>query len=161
MTTRQRHNPILPFHKRIIRDIADPQEDDLLVIAKGLGMRRVVCNLLKLYDGERNLVILVRRRVSYVCTRVPDEGADYAVSFFLLAAACFLLIYQRCPSPVICHLPSVASHLPSPICHLPTPTPQVNATPNDESGLGEQLSTMGVRRPGLRVVGFEVDAKAR
>lgn len=37
----KKHNPLLKFHKGIIRDIAGPEEDDLLVLAKGLGMRRV------------------------------------------------------------------------------------------------------------------------
>lgn len=37
----KKHNPILPFHKQMIKDLASPEEDDLLVIAKGLGLRRV------------------------------------------------------------------------------------------------------------------------
>ena len=37
----------------------------------------------------------------------------------------------------------------------------MNATPNDETGLGEELSTMGVRKPGLRTVGHEMPSKAR
>lgn len=37
----RKHNPLLRFHKSIIRDIAGPEEDDLLVLAKGLGLRRV------------------------------------------------------------------------------------------------------------------------
>jgi hypothetical protein len=37
----RKHNPLLKFHKSIIRDIAGPEEDDLLVLAKGLGVRRV------------------------------------------------------------------------------------------------------------------------
>lgn len=83
----RKHNPLLRFHKSIIRDIAGPEEDDLLILAKGLGLRRVstdvgprqpqgallthcpcygkiICNLMKLYDGERNLVLLVRRSLS-------------------------------------------------------------------------------------------------
>lgn len=37
----RRHIPYLPFHKQIIREICRPQKDDLLIIAKGLGLRRV------------------------------------------------------------------------------------------------------------------------
>ena len=37
----RKHNPILPFHKQVIKELASPEEDDLLVMAKGLGMRRV------------------------------------------------------------------------------------------------------------------------
>lgn len=127
----RKHNPLLKFHKSIIRDIAGPEEDDLLVLAKGLGMRRVsrvsasttyaqcaldvqiICNLMKLYDGERNLVLLV--------------------SFNPASALAESLLISR----------------------------QVNATANDETGLGEELSTMGVRKPGLRTVGHEMPSKAR
>lgn len=38
---------------------------------------------------------------------------------------------------------------------------QINASPDEESGIGELLSTMGVRRPGLRIVSFEMPAKER
>lgn len=37
----RRHIPYLSFHKAIIREICRPQKDDLLIIAKGLGLRRV------------------------------------------------------------------------------------------------------------------------
>ena len=46
----------------------------------------------------------------------------------------------------------------------PPPLPaadQINASPDEESGIGELLSTMGVRRPGLRIVSFEMPAKER
>jgi hypothetical protein len=36
-----RHIPYLSFHKQIIRELCRPQKDDLLILAKGLGMRRV------------------------------------------------------------------------------------------------------------------------
>jgi DNA excision repair protein ERCC-4 len=37
----RRHIPYLAFHKTIIRELCRPQKDDLLILAKGLGMRRV------------------------------------------------------------------------------------------------------------------------
>lgn len=37
----RRHIPYLSFHKTIIREICRPQKDDLLIVAKGLGLRRV------------------------------------------------------------------------------------------------------------------------
>lgn len=40
-TMSARHIPYLSFHKSIIREICRPQKDDLLIIAKGLGLRRV------------------------------------------------------------------------------------------------------------------------
>nr|ODN98611.1 DNA excision repair protein ERCC-4 [Cryptococcus depauperatus CBS 7855] len=54
-----RHIPYLPFHKQLIRTICRPQEDDLLLMAKGLGLRRIVCALLKTYDQTENLVLVV------------------------------------------------------------------------------------------------------
>ncbi len=41
----RRHIPYLSFHKTIIREICRPQKDDLIILAKGLGMRRVSLNL--------------------------------------------------------------------------------------------------------------------
>lgn len=41
----RRHIPYLSFHKQIVREICRPQKDDLLLLAKGLGMRRVSSHL--------------------------------------------------------------------------------------------------------------------
>ncbi|KAL1679123.1 hypothetical protein EV122DRAFT_263999 [Schizophyllum commune] len=87
--------PLLSFHRTVLEDIHDPTTNDLLVIARGLGLRRIVCNLLKLYDSPQNLVLLV------------------------------------------------------------------NATPEEESEIGEELGIMGCRKPGLRVVGYETGSKER
>ncbi|ORY29555.1 hypothetical protein BCR39DRAFT_532115 [Naematelia encephala] len=59
MSSSRRHIPYLAFHKAIIRDICRPQKDDLLILAKGLGMRRVICALLKTYDRKEDLVLVV------------------------------------------------------------------------------------------------------
>jgi len=37
----------------------------------------------------------------------------------------------------------------------------VNANPEEESGIGEELGIMGCRRPGLRIVGYETSSKDR
>ena len=37
----------------------------------------------------------------------------------------------------------------------------VGATPADEAGMGEELSVMGYRDPGLRLVTFEMDRAER
>lgn len=50
---------LLPFVKEIIQEIAPPENDDLLIIAKGLGLRKIVATLLKIYDGPTKLVLLV------------------------------------------------------------------------------------------------------
>lgn len=86
---------LLPFHKTILENIHDPATSDLLVLARGLGLRRIICTLLKVYDSPANLVLLV------------------------------------------------------------------NATPEEESAIGEQLGIMGCRNPGLRIVGHELGKKDR
>lgn len=107
---------LLSFHHSIIREVAPPETDDLVILAKGLGLRSLVCTLLKIYDGERNLVLLVR----FLCALANCYG-----------------------------------------CKAESGTVQVNASPDEETGIGELLGTMGVRRPGMRVVSFEMNAKER
>ncbi|TFK38811.1 hypothetical protein BDQ12DRAFT_683398 [Crucibulum laeve] len=86
---------LLPFHKTILEEIHDPANSDLLILARGLGLRRILCTLMKIYDGPTNLVLLV------------------------------------------------------------------NAIPEEESAIGEELGIMGCRKPGLRVVGYEMGSKKR
>ena len=50
---------LLSYHKDILEDIHDPATSELLLIARGLGLRRIVCKLLQIYDSPQNLVILV------------------------------------------------------------------------------------------------------
>ncbi|KAJ7655415.1 hypothetical protein B0H17DRAFT_1098988 [Mycena rosella] len=50
---------LLPFHKTILERIHDPLTSDLLILARGLGLRRIVCTLMKILDGPENLVLLV------------------------------------------------------------------------------------------------------
>ncbi|TCD61999.1 hypothetical protein EIP91_007639 [Steccherinum ochraceum] len=50
---------LLSFHKDILEDIHDPSASELLLIARGLGLRRIVCKLLQIYDSPHNLVLLV------------------------------------------------------------------------------------------------------
>lgn len=38
---------------------------------------------------------------------------------------------------------------------------QINATPEDEAGIGDELSIMGVREPGLRILTYEMSVKER
>ncbi|PFH49381.1 hypothetical protein AMATHDRAFT_147779 [Amanita thiersii Skay4041] len=86
---------LLPYHKKILEDIHDPANSELLVLARGLGLRRIVCTLMKIYDSPTNLILLV------------------------------------------------------------------NATQEEESGIGEELSIMGCRKPGLRIIGYETGSKER
>ncbi|KAG8220668.1 hypothetical protein J3R82DRAFT_2951 [Butyriboletus roseoflavus] len=87
--------PLLTFHKEILEEIHDPSTSDLLVLARGLGLRRIICTLLKIYDSPQNLVLLV------------------------------------------------------------------NATPEEEIAVGEELGIMGCRKPGLRIVGYEIGKRDR
>lgn len=80
---------LLPFHRSILSNIHDPATSDLLVIARGLGLRRILSTLLKIYDSPQSLILLL------------------------------------------------------------------NATPEDEVEIGEELSLLGCRNPGLRIVGYE------
>jgi DNA excision repair protein ERCC-4 len=50
---------LLPFHKTILEHIHDPSTNDFVILARGLGLRRIVCTLLKIYDSPQNLVLLV------------------------------------------------------------------------------------------------------
>jgi DNA excision repair protein ERCC-4 len=71
-----RHIPYLPFHKEIIREICRPQKDDLLIMAKGLGMRRVICALLKTYDRKEDLVLVVSFRIPHLVRKARGTEAD-------------------------------------------------------------------------------------
>jgi DNA excision repair protein ERCC-4 len=50
---------LLPYQKDILERIHDPATSDLLVIARGLGLRQIVCTLMKIYDSPQSLVLLV------------------------------------------------------------------------------------------------------
>lgn len=50
---------LLPFHKAILEEIHDPATSDLIVLARGLGLRRIVCSLLQIYDSPKSLVLLI------------------------------------------------------------------------------------------------------
>lgn len=93
MTERQSAS-LLPFQRYILENIHEPSSSDLFIIARGLGLRKIICTLLRIYDGPRNLVLVVN---------AGDE----------------------------------------------------------EDAIGEELGIMGCRKPGLRVVGFEMGRKER
>lgn len=92
---------LLPFHCQIVNSLVPGQDDSpdegdaLVIIARGLGLRRIVSTVLRIYDSPNSLVILV------------------------------------------------------------------NATSEEESGIGEELTTLGVRKPGLRAIHHEMPAKQR
>ncbi|KAJ7274649.1 hypothetical protein C8J57DRAFT_1312429 [Mycena rebaudengoi] len=50
---------LLPFHKSILERIHSPETSDLVVLARGLGLRRIVCTLMKIYGTTGEIVLLV------------------------------------------------------------------------------------------------------
>ncbi|EGN92951.1 hypothetical protein SERLA73DRAFT_127060 [Serpula lacrymans var. lacrymans S7.3] len=86
---------LLPFHKEILEEIHDPSTSELLILARGLGLRRLLCTLMQIYESPQTLVLLV------------------------------------------------------------------NASQEEESAIGEELGIMGCRKPGLRLVGYELGKKDR
>ncbi|KAF9652763.1 hypothetical protein BDM02DRAFT_3088779 [Thelephora ganbajun] len=86
---------LLPFHVSITDKLCDPANSDLLLLAHGLGLRRIVCKLLQIYHSSQSLVCLV------------------------------------------------------------------NASSEEENGIGEELNLLGCRSPGFTIIGFEIDKKAR
>lgn len=87
---------LLKFQETIAESICDPGSSDLLVLARGLGLRKIICTLLKRYASPKKLVVLV--------------GANEV---------------------------------------------------DEDVGIGSQLSTMGVRNPGLQILNHETDSKYR
>jgi DNA excision repair protein ERCC-4 len=50
---------LLPFHASILEEIHDPLTSQLILIARGLGLRKILCTLMQIYDQPSNLVLLV------------------------------------------------------------------------------------------------------
>ncbi|KAI0029603.1 hypothetical protein K488DRAFT_56035 [Vararia minispora EC-137] len=86
---------LLPFHHTILEAIHDPSASDFVLLARGLGLRKIVCTLMKIYDSPQSLILLV------------------------------------------------------------------NASPEEEAAIGEELGIMGCRKPGLRVVDYEMPKRDR
>ncbi|KAG2060732.1 hypothetical protein BDR06DRAFT_979463 [Suillus hirtellus] len=86
---------LLPFHKSILEEIHDPATSDLLILARGLGLRRTICTLMQIYDSKQSLILLL------------------------------------------------------------------NVSPEEEIAIGDELGIMGCRRPGLRIVGYEMGKRDR
>ncbi|KAF8580272.1 hypothetical protein K439DRAFT_1415468 [Ramaria rubella] len=86
--------PLL-YLSNLAAKLSDPTESSLTLIARGLGLRTLICTLLQVFDAPRSLIFLV------------------------------------------------------------------NATAEEEAGIGEELGVMGCRKPGLRIVGYEMPRKDR
>ncbi|KZV76813.1 hypothetical protein PENSPDRAFT_645911 [Peniophora sp. CONT] len=86
---------LLPFHHSILDAIIDPKTSEFVLLARGLGLRKIVCTLMQIYESPQSLVLLV------------------------------------------------------------------GASPEEEDAIGEELSIMGCRKPGLRKVDYEMSKKDR
>ncbi|KIJ56197.1 hypothetical protein M422DRAFT_198890 [Sphaerobolus stellatus SS14] len=86
---------MLSYLAQLSKTLSDPKESSLTILARGLGIRILICTLLKVFDSPNSLILVV------------------------------------------------------------------NATAEEENGIGQQLGVMGVRNPGLRVVDFEMTSKER
>ncbi|KAI0002433.1 hypothetical protein BJV74DRAFT_599304 [Russula compacta] len=50
---------LLSFHHAILEEIHDPSTSQLVLLARGLGLRKIICTLMQIYDQPTNLVLLV------------------------------------------------------------------------------------------------------
>jgi DNA excision repair protein ERCC-4 len=50
---------LLPYQRTILSECLDPSTSDLVILARGLGLRKLVCSLLRIYDNSKSLVLLV------------------------------------------------------------------------------------------------------
>jgi DNA excision repair protein ERCC-4 len=50
---------LLPFHRNILNRIIDPATNDLIILARGLGLRRLICTLMKICNSPESLILLV------------------------------------------------------------------------------------------------------
>lgn len=50
---------LLPYQRTLVSEVHDPKTSDLVIIGRGLGLQKIVCTLLQIYDGPQNLVLLI------------------------------------------------------------------------------------------------------
>lgn len=53
--------PLLPFQQKILKQLTspEPESDGLLLLARGLGIRTILCAFLETFMEEQSLVIVV------------------------------------------------------------------------------------------------------
>ncbi|KDN46847.1 hypothetical protein RSAG8_03924, partial [Rhizoctonia solani AG-8 WAC10335] len=69
---------LLPYQKTILSECLDPSGSDLIVISRGLGLRKLVCSLLRIYDNSKSLVLLIN------CN--PDEDTAIGEQLGIMGA---------------------------------------------------------------------------
>jgi len=50
---------LLAFQSKIVQEMMDPATSELLLIARGLGLRTILCTLLNIYNTPQSLVLLI------------------------------------------------------------------------------------------------------
>ncbi|KAG8927958.1 hypothetical protein FRC01_006670 [Tulasnella sp. 417] len=50
---------LLSYQRSLVTEVHDPKTSDLVIIGRGLGLQKIVCTLLQIYDGPQNLVLLI------------------------------------------------------------------------------------------------------
>lgn len=50
---------LLGFQKKILSEIVNPDSSDLVLLARGLGLRKIICSLMQIYDSPHSLILLV------------------------------------------------------------------------------------------------------
>ncbi|TDL16380.1 hypothetical protein BD410DRAFT_844433 [Rickenella mellea] len=70
-------NPIMIEMQELelLKTIHNPSTSDLTILVRGLGLRKVVCTLLKIYDGPQNLVLLVNATSEEEASIIEELGA--------------------------------------------------------------------------------------
>jgi hypothetical protein len=66
----------LEFHRHILEELLS--EDGLLILSRGLGLRRIICALLRIYSDKESLVILLNAS-RYELSCIKEEIAECGV----------------------------------------------------------------------------------
>lgn len=66
----------LEFHRHIFEELLS--EDGLLILSRGLGLRRIICALLKIYSDKESLVILLNAN-GHELNFIKEELAECGV----------------------------------------------------------------------------------
>ncbi|KAJ3754997.1 hypothetical protein EV360DRAFT_86318 [Lentinula raphanica] len=139
---------LLPFHTSILNEIYDPDTSDLLVLARGLGLRRILCTLQNSTNHFVDSYLEIQRQEITEITDTPSlpptpstpspptlstTSARTPPTITMVAPPGFLFLYRLAFPQIIV----------------------LSTTYEEETEIGEELGIMGCRKPGLRVVGYE------
>lgn len=49
---------LLPYLSNLAAQLSDPAESSLTLLARGLGLRTLICILLKVFDSPKSLILV-------------------------------------------------------------------------------------------------------